>query len=158
LLLDDIRKIFDKLGRDRITSEWLVGRLALRVDRAWGDWNGTKPLTERQLARLLKPIHIKPKTIRVGARTPRGYLRDKFGDAFSRYLPHEPQQAQHPPPHGENPGSANRNTMPSVADTENGESPGESDVVADVADRKGGREPLKHIPASVMNFHRQRRK
>ncbi len=103
LLLDDIRKIFDKLGKDRITSAWLVSRLALFEDRPWGDWNGTKPLTERQLARLLKPIRIKPKTIRVGAGTKRGYLRAAFGDAFSRYLPHEPQQAQHPPPHGENP-------------------------------------------------------
>jgi len=158
LLLDDIRKIFDKLGKDRITSEWLVGRLALLEDRPWGDWNGTKPLTERQLARLLKPIHIRPKGIRVGARTPRGYLRATFGDAFSRYLPHDPQQAQQSPPDGENPSAANRNTLRSVADTENRESPGESDVVADVADRKGGREPLKHIPASVMNFHRQRRK
>lgn len=157
LLLDDIRKIFDKLGKDRITSEMLVGQLARYEDRPWGDWNGTKPLTERQLARLLKPIRIKPKTIRVGAGTKRGYLRATFGDAFSRYLPHDPQQAQQSPPDGENPSSANRNTMPSVADTENGESPGESDDVADVVDRKGGRDPLKHVPASVSRLNRPQR-
>lgn len=156
LLLDDIRKIFDKLGKDRITSEMLVGQLARYEDRPWGDWNGTKPLTERQLARLLKPIHIKPKTIRVGAGTKRGYLRATFGDAFSRYLPHDPQQTQQSTPDGENRSSANRNTLCSVADGQNGESPGESDVVADVADGRQKRGRHKVYPASALNLSRRR--
>ena len=159
LLLDDIRKIFDKLGKDRITSATLVKRLALYEDRPWGDWNGSNPLSERQLARLLKPIRIKPKTIRVGAGTKRGYLRATFGDAFSRYLPPDPQQAQQPPQDGENPSSANRNTMRSVADAENGESPEKPPVVADVADVADGRQKRgrhKVYPASALNLSRRR--
>ena len=151
LLLDDIRKIFDKLGKDRITSATLVKRLALFEDRPWGDWNGSNPLSERQLARLLKPIRIRPKPIRVGARTPRGYLRAGFSDAFSRYLSHEPQQAQQPPPDGENASSANRNMSRSVADAENGESLDDPDVVADVADGRRKRGPHKKYPASALN-------
>ena len=139
LLLDDIRRIFDKLGNDRITSAMLVDRLAQYKDRPWGDWNGSRSLTERQLARLLKPLHIRPKGIRIGARTMRGYVRSHFRDAFSRYLPHDLQQAQQPPPDGENPSQPDRNMLRSVADGQNGESLDDPDVVADVADCTGDR-------------------
>ena len=48
-----------------------------------------KPITPTQLARLLKPFDISPKTLRFGAEegdTAKGYRRDWFEDAFERYL------------------------------------------------------------------------
>lgn len=69
----------------------------------------------------------------------RGYVRSHFRDAFSRYLPHDLQQAQQPPPDGENPSQPDRNMLRSVADGQNGESLDDPDVVADVADCTGDR-------------------
>ena len=156
LLLDDLQKILKKLGKDRIASATLVNQLALYEDRPWGDWNGSNSITERQLARLLKPLQIRPKTIRIGSRTMRGYLRAQFRDAFSRYLARELQHPQQRTPDGQESTSGNRNKLPSVADAADGESPGEPGLVADVADRRRGRKSLKHVPASVMKLNRQK--
>jgi len=51
-------------------------------------------LSQPQLAQLLKPFGVKPKGIRIGAGTPRGYRLADLSDAFSRYLPTETQHPQ----------------------------------------------------------------
>ena len=56
-------------------------------DRPWCEWKRGKPMTKNSLARLLKPFKIKSKKIRTLDSTPRGYERNDFIDAFSRYLP-----------------------------------------------------------------------
>jgi len=66
----------DATGYPHITS----------VERESGDWYG-KPLTTRELAKMLKPFGIKPKVIRIGDATPRGFERAAFEDAWTRYLP-----------------------------------------------------------------------
>jgi hypothetical protein len=43
-------------------------------------------VTDRLVARLLGRFGVKPRTIRVGDGTPKGYLRADLADAFSRYL------------------------------------------------------------------------
>ena len=44
-------------------------------------------ITPNRLAQLLSPYQIYPRDIRLaGDRTPKGYLRDDFQDAWSRYL------------------------------------------------------------------------
>ena len=48
------------------------------------------------IARLLKPFGIKPKSIRVGTRTPKGYLKEWFEDVFTRYLPNRGIQSATP--------------------------------------------------------------
>ena len=42
-----------------------------------------------RVARLLARFDIIPETIRVASRTPKGYQRIRFDDAFLRYLPQE---------------------------------------------------------------------
>ncbi len=42
---------------------------------------------------MLSKYGIKPRTIRVGDSTPRGYVREDLHDAWSRYLPPSPQAA-----------------------------------------------------------------
>ena len=84
--------------------------------RPWPDWKAGKPLTPSQLARLLKPFGVISDSVRVGGKTPKGYYRHQFTEAWDRYLAaegvYEPQQrnnavpqalpplfkAQHPSP------------------------------------------------------------
>jgi hypothetical protein len=86
LLLHDIR---DAIGTaDKIASEDLVQKLASLEGRPWAEWTGRQPLSKHQLASLLRPLRIQPMTIRVShTKTPKGYKREQFHDAFARYLP-----------------------------------------------------------------------
>ncbi len=85
-LLADIRSVFDSDGRDYIFSEDLVAALVGIEDAPWADMRG-KPLDPRGLARRLARFEVKPRTVRVGERTAKGYSRDDFVDAWSRYVP-----------------------------------------------------------------------
>jgi Protein of unknown function (DUF3631) len=98
-LLGDIRAVFDERGVDRLASAVLAAALHEIEESPWADWYG-KPITATGVARLLAGFGIKPKVIRVGEETPRGYPRDQFQDAWDRYLPDtggKAQQAQQPP-------------------------------------------------------------
>ena len=86
-LLADIRDILEKLSCEKISSNDLVHDLIELDDRPWCEWKRGKPMTKNSLARLLKPFKIKSKKIRTLDSTPRGYERNDFIDAFSRYLP-----------------------------------------------------------------------
>jgi hypothetical protein len=96
-LLADIRAVFDERGVDRLASATLAAALHEIEESPWAEWYG-KPITATGVARLLAGFGIKPKVIRVGEETPRGYPRDQFGDAWERYLSDsggKAQQAQH---------------------------------------------------------------
>lgn len=82
-LLSDIRVVFG--NREQMaTADILDGLLA--IDEApWGDLHG-RPIDVRGLARRLKPYGIAPKVVRVGDKTPRGYVREDLADAWNRYL------------------------------------------------------------------------
>ena len=100
-LLSDIRDIFqaerasrrdlaDDIGQ-RITSKELVERLTADADKRWAEYYRGKPLSQTQLARLLKSYLIFSRNIRTeGDSIPKGYLRSQFEDAWKRYLPAEP--------------------------------------------------------------------
>jgi hypothetical protein len=85
-LLADIRAAFDRAGADRILSKDLVEMLAGDPERPWSDWKNGKPITQRQLAGLLRPFHIVSETIRDGTKLGKGYYRARFEEAFGRYL------------------------------------------------------------------------
>ena len=53
----------------------------------WGDRRRGEGLDARGLATLLRPFKIRPKTVRDGNETAKGYHVDQFADAFGRYLP-----------------------------------------------------------------------
>jgi putative DNA primase/helicase len=80
LLLADIEAIFRERVLDRLSSEELVTALHGVEESDWS-W-----LNKNILARKLKPFGIKPRVVRVGDRTPRGYQLEDFQDAFRRYL------------------------------------------------------------------------
>jgi hypothetical protein len=73
-----------------IWSEDLIGKLTADKTSEWSEWKNGKPITEQQVARLLKPHHIFPKQVRIdGQPQRRGYLRAWFIEAWKRYLPSE---------------------------------------------------------------------
>jgi len=86
-LLADLRDLFDRGAVERLTSAQVVTSLAQMEERPWPEWRHGQPITPRQIASLLKPFGIRPKVLRVGAATPRGYEIGDLADAFSRYLP-----------------------------------------------------------------------
>jgi hypothetical protein len=95
-LLADIRQVFDQSGGDRLSTDQLIRGLAGLVERPWGDYGDgfrgqdPRPITDRQLAKILGPFGIQSKSIRIGAGTPKGYMRESFEDAWERYLTPSP--------------------------------------------------------------------
>jgi hypothetical protein len=95
VLLEDIRDLFQERGVDRMASAEIVEALGKREDRPWSKWKGDKPITPRQLARLLEPFAVSPTTIWNAGKAIKGYRSASFADAFARYVP-----AQDTPPNG----------------------------------------------------------
>jgi putative DNA primase/helicase len=86
-LLADIYDIFNEKGVEKIFSEDICNDLATREDRPWPEWKNGRAITQMQLARQLKLFKIKPKSIRINAKTAKGYELGGFVDAFATYLP-----------------------------------------------------------------------
>ena len=77
-LLAAVRAAFDDANKDRLPSERLV-----EASQVKSHVNGPIPL-----ARKLRLFGIRPRSIRLDdGRTPKGYLRADFEEAWSRYLP-----------------------------------------------------------------------
>jgi len=85
-LLADIQQIFITKGPDKIKSVDLISALVDDEEKPWATYNRGKPITPRQLAKLLSGYGIKSKTVRFGKTTPKGYEAKQFTDAFARYL------------------------------------------------------------------------
>ncbi|MGW3266775.1 DUF3631 domain-containing protein [Streptomyces sp. NPDC001056] len=101
-LLTDLRdRVF--CGVDRMPTAAILEILLQLDDSPWDDMSedgqSVKPLTARRLSKLLsqytKPddTPIKPKGIRVGSTTPKGYYADDLRDAWNRYCPPDPQKS-----------------------------------------------------------------
>jgi putative DNA primase/helicase len=93
-LLADIKSVFDGTDLDApkpvdaISSGLLCKRLAAIQTSPWGEYGkARKPITQRQLARVLLRFRITPGTVRLpSGKTPKGYHRDAFRDPWTRYL------------------------------------------------------------------------
>lgn len=85
-LLADIRRVLDDRGTDRIKTSELLWALAAIETSPWGNWYG-KQLSAHGLSKLLQGFHIKTMPVWVDGETVRGYKREQFQDAWSRYLP-----------------------------------------------------------------------
>jgi hypothetical protein len=84
-LLADLREVFGE-EEERLATTTLIDRL-VKVDEApWADLDG-KRLDARSLANRLRPYGVRPKVIRVGDKTPRGYERADLREQWDRYLP-----------------------------------------------------------------------
>ena len=102
LLLGDLRDVFDAMPGDladpkakRISSAELIEKLCEIEPRPWSEYGRSgKPITQNQLARVLKPLGIAPVLMRITTEAgteerARGYALHQFAEAFERYLPSE---------------------------------------------------------------------
>jgi len=84
-LLADIHKCFR--NEDRLTTQELLKRLLEDEEAPWGDFRGRK-LDPRRLSELLRPYGIRSGGLRLpDGSTPKGYKREAFSDAWTRYPP-----------------------------------------------------------------------
>ncbi|MFI8001882.1 DUF3631 domain-containing protein [Streptomyces sp. NPDC086010] len=104
-LLTDLRdKVF--CGLDKMPTAAILEVLLSLDDAPWADLSedgqAIKPLTARRLSKLLsqyvRPDNtpIKPKGIRVGSTTPKGYYAEDLTDAWNRYCRPDPQESATP--------------------------------------------------------------
>jgi len=89
-LLSDIQMIFKDKKVDRIATAELIEALCSDDEKPWKTYSKGFPITPRQLANRLKAYGIYSKTIRIGNDTAKGYEKDQFTEAFSRYIPPSP--------------------------------------------------------------------
>lgn len=94
LMLKDIDNVFrnNDFGKiDRIKTVEILSKLNNIDESPWSTYNYGKPLEGGGLARILKPYHIRPRTIRFDKDTDKGYYKSDFEDAFKRYLGVHPE-------------------------------------------------------------------
>jgi hypothetical protein len=86
-LLADIRATFDASGLDEITTKALIAALCADEERPWATYNKGKPISDRQVAKLLKQFPILSEDVYPPReRHAKGYKQVRFLDAFERYL------------------------------------------------------------------------
>jgi hypothetical protein len=78
-LLEATRQVFDGQNLSKIASEKLAHDPVLEAH------TGTK-WTQNTLAAVLRQFGIRPKSVRIGNHTPKGYERSQFIDVWERYL------------------------------------------------------------------------
>ena len=89
-LLHDIRLVFEDAGATFIASSELVKKLVEMDSKPWGDWRHGKPITTRAVADRLRAFGVVP----TSNGSARGYHRDRFRDAWTRYPALKPSNRQ----------------------------------------------------------------
>jgi len=84
-LLTDIYHIFLGTHDVKIRSEGLINSLCKR-NKIWATFNQRENINFKQISDILKLYDIKSKDIRFSDRTYKGYARECFAEAFSRYV------------------------------------------------------------------------
>jgi len=85
-LLRDIRAAFG--DAEEIRSADLIEKLVADKERPWAEWKHGRPLTQKQLAGLLKPFHIISGTVHPpGLPDGKGYRRADFEAPWNAYCP-----------------------------------------------------------------------
>lgn len=107
VLLSDIRDIFDQTGADRMASEILVKALLDIEESGWSEYRGPRDdqtprkLSQGEVARLLRPFGIRPRSVwppgkrsKSFSTSRKGYYRAQFERAWERYCPQAGTTAQ----------------------------------------------------------------
>jgi Protein of unknown function (DUF3631) len=83
-LLADLRQVFGEA--EARSTKYLLEALHKLPESPWAEIKG-KPLDDRGLAVRLRPYEVKPKPVRIGDITLRGYARADLLEPWKRYLP-----------------------------------------------------------------------
>jgi hypothetical protein len=148
-LLGDLREVFDQAGAEALYSATILDALHKLDEAPWADWYGHL-LRPRELATLLRPYDLRPKTVREGGtgRPLKGYARVDLHDAWRRYLPAHPA---HPQQDGE-PAAQQPHSDVSEHQLPTGTSGTSRGHVPDVSDGPGPSAPglTSHVPMCRM--------
>jgi hypothetical protein len=128
LLLEDIRVALSPSGVDRISTQELLEELLKIETSPWSECDRGKPRSP--------PFGIRPKDLRFGSATRKGYLRADFEESWARYLPldtEKGQQGQQAAVHAPFREIGKGQQSVFVADPKNDESSANTRVVAGVA-------------------------
>ena len=92
MLLQDIRNIFEEreagtTKQKGIHSANLAIALRQQEGRPWADWAKGRGMDANRLAKQLKKYGISPQSIRLDGGNQKGYWRNSFEDAWTRYCP-----------------------------------------------------------------------
>jgi putative DNA primase/helicase len=83
-LLADIKLAFGEA--ESMWSIDLVAALNADQERPWATWNKGKPISQKQLANLLKPFEVISEAIWINGSSAKGYKRVRFEDVWASYL------------------------------------------------------------------------
>ncbi len=98
-LLADMEALYNSKGIAYLYTSDLIEALCKEDERPWATYNRGRPITPRQIAKLLKEYGIHSKNIKSSyGSVQKGYERSQFTDAFSRYLSHPPENIRYPLP------------------------------------------------------------
>jgi hypothetical protein len=128
-LLGDLREVFG--NEDALYTTTILDCLHKLEDAPWADWYG-RPLSTRELAKLLRPYQVRSKSVRehgTGASL-KGYTRADLHDAWQRYVvptPHATHATQKEKPAAQAPRPEVPDVLPS-SDTSATSRPAVSDV------------------------------
>jgi hypothetical protein len=98
-LLTDLRQVFAAHNDpSALSSKQIRDDLAALEDRQWATWGkAEKPITGHALARQLRAFGVvSAGDMRIGEKVTKGYRREAFTEAWSRYLPSEVLQRNNP--------------------------------------------------------------
>jgi hypothetical protein len=87
-LLHDASAELDRAGKPALKTKTLIAALCADEERPWATYNSGKPITDRQLADLLRPFGIASENVQTsetGEAQGKGYRRVRFEDALERY-------------------------------------------------------------------------
>lgn len=84
-LLTDLQTIFTERDAEHLFTEDIIAALVQMEESPWGDMRG-KALDARGLAHRLARYGVKRRSVRIGARSAKGYSRDDLADPWSRYV------------------------------------------------------------------------
>jgi hypothetical protein len=90
-LLSHTRDVFG--DAEKLSTETILHRLHNLPESPWADIHG-KPLNDRGLATRLRKYGVKPKTVRIGDNTLRGYVAADLADVWERYVLPTRQEVQ----------------------------------------------------------------
>jgi hypothetical protein len=82
-LLADVRQVWPK-GTEKMPTIVLLEKLKAVEESPWNDPG--HELNPKRLAKILRPFGVEPREV-VSGRGIRGYVREEFAEAFTRYLP-----------------------------------------------------------------------
>jgi Protein of unknown function (DUF3631)/Primase C terminal 2 (PriCT-2) len=83
-LLTDAKSIFENV--DEVTTKTFIAKLCEDEERPWATFSKGKPITDRQLARMLRKYKIASEDVHSSGAHAKGYRRVRFEEVWARYL------------------------------------------------------------------------